>query len=123
MFAGLALLLVAVGLYGMLNGMVMRRTSEIGVRLALGATRARIGWMLARETVAILSVGTLAGVAGHAAIARVVRAELFGVTPTDMSAVLAAVALLIAVAVVAVGLPAWRATRIQPAEALRQDYA
>ena len=123
LFAGLALLLVAVGLYSMLNGMVVRRTSEIGVRLALGASRAHILWMLARETFAMLGAGTLAGVAGHAAVARIVRAELFGVTPTDVTAAIAAVALLIAVAVVAAGLPAWRATRIQPAEALRQDYA
>lgn len=122
-FSGLALLLVAVGLYGMLSGLVVRRTGEIGVRMALGANRARIGWMLARETTAMLAAGIIAGVAGHVAVARVVQAQLFGVMPTDAAAPLAAIALFVTVAVVAVGVPAWRATRIAPAEALRQDYA
>jgi predicted permease len=121
-FAGLALLLMAVGLYGMLNGIVVRRTSEIGVRMALGADRKRIGWMLARETLVILAVGIAAGIAGELALGRVVRAELFGVTSTDATAVVGAVGLLLAVSVVAVGIPARRAMRIQPSEALRQDY-
>jgi putative ABC transport system permease protein len=122
-FAALALLLVAIGLYGMLNGVVVRRTSEIGVRMALGADRARIGWMLAKEAGAILAIGVAAGVAGHIATGRAVRSELFGVMPTDASPIVAAVGLLALVALVAVGVPARRATRIQPAEALRQDYA
>jgi ABC-type antimicrobial peptide transport system permease subunit len=122
-FAGLALLLVAIGLYGMLNGVVVRRTSEIGVRMALGADRGRIGWMLVREAGAVLAIGTAAGVAGHIATGRAVRSELLGVMPTDAIPIAAAVGLLAVVAVVAVGVPAWRATRIQPADALRQDYA
>ncbi len=122
-FSALALLLVAVGFYGMLNAAVARRTSEIGVRMALGASRVRIGWMLARETSLVLAVGVIAGAAGHSIVARLVRAELFDVMPTDIASVVTAIGLLIAVAVVAVGLPAWRATRIQPTEALRQDYA
>jgi putative ABC transport system permease protein len=122
-FAGVALLLVAIGLYGMLNGVVVRRTSEIGVRMALGADRSRIGWMLAREAAAILAIGIAAGVAGHIATGRAVRSELFGVMPNDPTPIVAAVGLLALVAVAAVGVPAWRATRIQPAEALRQDYA
>ena len=123
-FAGLALLLVAIGLYGMLNGVVVRRTSEIGVRMALGADRIRIGWMLAREAGAILAIGIAAGVAGHIATGRTVQmSELFGVMPTDATPIVAAVGLLALVAVAAIGVPAWRATRIQPSEALRQDYA
>jgi hypothetical protein len=122
-FGGLALLLVAIGLYGMLNGVVARRTSEIGVRMALGANRARIGWMLATETATILAIGIAAGVVGHIAIGRAVRSELLGVVPTDATPIVAAVALLAVVALIAIGVPAWRATRIQPAEALRQDYA
>jgi predicted permease len=122
-FAGLALLLVAIGLYGMLSGVVARRTSEIGVRMALGADRRRIGWMLATEAGAILAIGIAAGVAGHIATGRAVRSELLGVMPNDPTPIVAAVGLLALVAVAAVGVPAWRATRIQPAEALRQDYA
>jgi predicted permease len=121
-FAGLSLLLVAIGLYGMLNGVVVRRTSEIGVRMALGADRGRIGWMLARETMATLTIGIGAGVAGHVATGRAVRAELFGVMPTDATPIVAAVGLMALVALVAIGLPAWRAMRIHPAEALRQEY-
>lgn len=122
-FGALALMLVAIGLYGMLNAVVVRRTSEIGVRMALGGDRRRIGWMLAREAAAILAFGIAAGIAGHLATARAVRSELFGVVPTAASPVLAAIGLLVVVAAVAVGVPAWRATRIHPAEALRQDYA
>ena len=122
-FAGLALLLVAIGLYAMLNGVVVRRTSEIGVRMALGADRARIGWLLAKEAGAILAIGIAAGVAGHIATGRAIRSELFGVMPTDATPIVAAIGLLAFVALVAVGVPALRATRIQPADALRQDYA
>jgi ABC-type antimicrobial peptide transport system permease subunit len=91
--------------------------------MALGADRGRIGWMLVREAGAVLAIGTAAGVAGHIATGRAVRSELLGVMPTDAIPIAAAVGLLAVVAVVAVGVPAWRATRIQPADALRQDYA
>jgi ABC-type antimicrobial peptide transport system permease subunit len=122
-FGGLALLLLAVGLYGMLNAMVVRRTTEIGIRMALGAARNRIVWMIARETLTVLSVGVGLGVAGHIAAARLIQSQLFGVEPSDLTAAVAAVLALIGIATVAVWLPARRAARIDPTEALRHDYA
>lgn len=120
-FGGLALLLVAVGLHGMLNGMVVRRTAEIGVRLALGAPRARIAWMVSLETFWVVSVGLLLGLAGYDVASRLVRSQLFGVAPADpISAAWAALALL-AVAGMAVWMPVRRAIRIEPTEALREE--
>jgi predicted permease len=122
-FGGLALMLLAVGLYGMLNAIVVRRTPEIGIRMALGAGRPRIAGMIARETVAVLVVGAVLGLAGHATAARLIRGQLFGVEPWDPTAAVATIAGLIVVAAVAVWLPARRATRIEPSAALRHDLA
>jgi hypothetical protein len=120
-FGGLALLLVAVGLYGMLNAMVVRRTTELGIRMALGAARRRIGWMLARETLIVLTVGVGLGIAGHLASARLLQSQLFGVEPSDPVAAGAAVLGLVLSAAVAVWLPARRATRVDPMVALRWE--
>ena len=122
-FGGLALLLVAIGVFGMLNGIVVRRTTEIGVRMALGASRRGIAWMLARETVILLIVGLSIGVAGHLLAGRLIQSELFGVGPSDLYAAAAAVVSLLVISTVAVWAPARRATRIDPAEALRYDDA
>jgi predicted permease len=122
-FGGLALLLLAVGLYGMLNAMVVRRTAEIGVRMALGARRSQIAWMIARETFVVIGVGAAVGLAGHAATARLISSQLFGVQPSDPAAAAGAVAALIVIAAIAVWLPARRAVRVQPSDALRHDYA
>jgi ABC-type antimicrobial peptide transport system permease subunit len=118
-FGGLALLLLAVGLYGMLNAMVVRRTTEIGIRMALGAARRRIAWMLARETLVVLTVGVGLGIAGHLASAQLIQSQLFGVEPSDPAAAGAAVTGLVLIAAIAVWLPARRATRVDPMVALR----
>jgi ABC-type antimicrobial peptide transport system permease subunit len=118
-FGGLALLLLAVGLYGMLNAMVVRRTTEIGIRMALGAARRRIAWMLARETLAVLMLGAGLGLAGHLQSARFIQSQLFGVEPSDPAAAGAAVTGLVLIAAVAVWLPARRATNVDPMVALR----
>jgi ABC-type antimicrobial peptide transport system permease subunit len=118
-FGGLALLLLAVGLYGMLNAMVVRRTTEIGIRMALGAARRRIAWMLARETLVVLMVGVGLGIAGHLASAQLIQSQLFGVEPSDPTAAGAAVTGLVVIAAVAVWLPARRATKVDPMVALR----
>jgi ABC-type antimicrobial peptide transport system permease subunit len=120
-FGGLALMLVAIGLYGMLNTMVVRRTPEIGVRMALGAARSRIAWMIVRETFLVLSIGVGLGVTGHIAAARLVRSQLFGVEPSDPTAPIAAVLGLVAIALIAVWPPARRATLLDPMCALRSE--
>jgi ABC-type antimicrobial peptide transport system permease subunit len=122
-FGGLALLLLGIGMYGMLNAMVVRRTTEIGIRMALGADRRQLVWMVSRETLTVLGVGIAVGVLGQWAAARAIQNQLFGVGPTDPSVTAFAMGTLLAVAAVAVWLPARRATRIEPTEALRHDYA
>ncbi len=122
-FGGLGLLLLGVGCYGMLHGMVVRRTTEIGVRIALGASRARIVRMLAAETMTILGTGLALGLAGYLAAGRAIRSELFGITAFNATTTSAAIALLVGIAALAVGLPAYRATLIEPSEALRYDQS
>jgi ABC-type antimicrobial peptide transport system permease subunit len=101
--------------------MVVRRTTEIGIRMALGAARRRIAWMLARETLVVLTVGVGLGIAGHLASARLLQSQLFGVEPSDPVAAGAAVLGLVLSAAVAVWLPARRATRVDPMVALRWE--
>ena len=120
-FGGLALLLLAVGLYGMLNAMVVRRTTEIGIRMALGAARRQIVWMLARQTLVILTVGVGLGIAGHLVSARLIQSQLFGVEPSDPTATGLAVLGLMLIAAVALCVPARRATSVDPMVALRCD--
>ncbi len=120
-FATMGALLAATGLFGMTAFLVTQRTREIGVRMALGATPERIlRWALghaARWTTA----GLLAGLGASLALARVLRALLFGVTPGDPLTTGAALALLGAVALIAAGVPARRASRLDPMETLRAD--
>jgi ABC-type antimicrobial peptide transport system permease subunit len=118
-FGALALLLLGIGLYGMLNAMVVRRTPEIGIRMALGADRRQLVWMASRETLTVMCTGTALGVLGHLAAARAIQNQLFGVEPTDVFVTASAIGALLAVAALAVLLPARRAMRIEPTEALR----
>ncbi len=97
------------------------RTQEIGIRMALGAARHRIAWMLARETLIVLMVGVGLGIAGHLAAAQLIQSQLFGVEPSDPTAAAAAVAGLALIAAVAVWLPARRATKVDPMVALRWE--
>jgi predicted permease len=120
-FGGLALVLVAIGLYGMLNTMVVKRTTEIGVRMALGAARTQIAWMIAREIFVVVFLGVSLGVTGHMVAARLVQSQLFGIEPSDPTAAAGAVFGLIAVAAVAVWAPARRATLLDPMTALRNE--
>ena len=122
-FGGLALLLLGVGLYGMLNTMVVRRTPEIGIRMALGAEARQLVWMVSRETLVVLGLGIALGLLGHGLAARAIRTQLFGVEPTDALVAVSAIGSLLVVAARAVWLPARRATRIEPTEALRYDSA
>ncbi len=120
-FAALALLLASVGLYGVVSHSVVRRTKELGVRLALGAAAGDIVWLVVRETLVWLAIGITIGAAVSAAAGRLVASQLFGVTPRDPASLFAAAVILVAIAVAASLIPALRAIRIHPTVALRAD--
>ncbi len=120
-FAGLALLLAAIGLYGVVAQGVARRTHEIGIRVALGAARRDVLWLLVRETLVRLAVGLALGLAAAAAARQVLASRLFGVTATDPASLALAVAVLAVVAIATTLLPAAGALRIDPARALRAE--
>jgi ABC-type antimicrobial peptide transport system permease subunit len=119
LFAGIALLLAAVGLYGVLAYLVTQRTREIGVRLALGAQRQNVLSLIISQGMKLALAGVAIGVAAALALTRVLRSLLYGITTTDPATFAVVFALLIAVAFLACWLPAWRAARIEPMEALR----
>ena len=120
-FGGLALLLTAVGLYGVMAYIVTRRTHEIGIRMALGASPPSILRMVMRDVAGLLAAGICAGIVGAHWITRLVQKLLFGVTAHDAVAIAGAVALLAAVALAAGYLPARRAMRVDPMVALRYE--
>jgi predicted permease len=120
-FSFVALLLSAVGLYGVLASGVRRQTHEIGVRVALGATPHHIRRLVLAQLVGVVGIGLLAGLAGALAAARLLRSMLFDVSPVDPLTLVGTCVLLLAVATVAAYLPARRAARIDPVEALRAE--
>jgi len=120
-FGGVALLLAAVGIYGVLSYAVVRRTSEIGVRMALGAGRGRVLAMVLRDSMAPVVVGTAAGVVGAAALTRLMSGMLYEVSATDPATIGAVVALLTGVALAPSYIPARRAARVDPMVALRAE--
>jgi putative ABC transport system permease protein len=119
MFAALALLLAAVGIYGVMSYAVARRTSEIGIRMALGANRADISWLVARQALKLVLAGAAFGMAGAVALSRLLSTVLFEVSPLDPVTFLATPLFLVAVALLATWLPARHAARIDPLRALR----
>ena len=120
LFAGLALLLSAVGLYGVVAFAVRQRTQEFGIRMALGATSGNVALLVLRQGLGLAAAGLTLGIPAIAA-SRLLSSLLFGVTTTN-PAVLASVALLLtAVTLAACWIPAWRATQIRPTEALRAE--
>ena len=120
-FAGLATLLAAVGLYGVLAYSVAQRTPEIGVRLALGADAARIRRMVFRHVGQLMLVGVAVGLAGAVVLGRLAASILFRVESLDAPVMSAATAVVVAVALAAAMVPALRASRIDPAVALRAE--
>src|SRR5262249_43458166 len=120
-FGGLALLLACLGLYGLMAYAVARRTAEIGIRMALGAGRRRITWLVLRETLWLMLAGGAAGVPLAAWLSRYAKSLLFGVTPTDPFVLAGSVIALIVVAAVAALVPARRATSVDPIVALRYE--
>ena len=120
-FAAVALLLAGLGLYGVLAYTVAQRTREIGVRMALGARPIQALVLVARESLAVVGVGVLLGIAGALASARMITGLLFGIGPADPLALLGAALVLGAVSLVATLLPARRAARVDPVVALRAE--
>jgi predicted permease len=120
-FGLLAGLLATIGLYGVMSYMVERRRSEIGIRMALGAGRGEVVRMIMREAATLLAVGLIVGTISAIAAARSAGALLFGLQPGDPATLGTAVAALGAVAMLASYLPALRASRLEPTEALREE--
>jgi len=120
-FAAFALLLAAVGLYGVLSYLVTQSTRDIGVRVALGARPGDIVGMVVRQGMELSAVGILAGLAGAAALTRVMASLLFGVSATDVATFAAVPGILALVAFAATAIPALRATRVDPIVALREE--
>ncbi len=117
----LALLLTAVGLYGILAYTVARRTGEIGIRMALGAQQPSVIWLVVREAMGHTAAGMAAGVAAVLATSRAVRSLLFDVQPNDPATIAAAVGILMLICLLAAALPARRASKLDPMEALREE--
>ena len=120
-FAGLALLLASLGIYGVLANAVAQQTQEIGIRVALGATSFNVMWMVLRRALALMGIGLAIGVAGALALTRTMAGLLFEVRPTDVTSFAGAITSLALVALVASLVPTWRATRVDPIVALRAE--
>jgi putative ABC transport system permease protein len=120
-FAGLALLMAAVGIYGVISFAVTQRTHEVGIRMALGADRRAVLRMILRDGVGLAVVGVAIGLLGAALATPLMGDLLFAVSPRDALAFGAGVVTLLAAAGLASWLPAYRATRISPVEALRHE--
>jgi len=120
-FAALAMLLAAVGIYGVMNYAVAQRTREIGIRMSLGAGRSEIMRMVLSQGLKQALVGVLAGVVAAALLARLMVHMLFAVEPTDPVTFVGVSAVLVATALAAIAIPARRATRIEPVVALRTE--
>jgi ABC-type antimicrobial peptide transport system permease subunit len=119
--AGLALLLAAIGTYGVLSYMVAERRREIGIRMALGANQGTVLRQVMNQGLLLTTVGIGAGLAGAFALNRLIASLLFGVQPTDPATIGAVVATIAVVAIVACCIPAWRASRLDPNVVLRDD--
>jgi len=120
-FGLLALLLACIGLYGILSYGVASRTNEIGIRMAIGAGRREVFWLILRESLLLVVVGVVVGLPIIFAVTRLASSLLFGLTPTDPVSLFVAALLMLLVALVAGYLPSRRATRVDPLVALRTD--
>ena len=120
-FAGLALLLTSIGLYGVIAHSVQQRAREIGIRMSLGAARAGVLWMILRDCLTVVAIGIAAGAPLGYWLSGTVRAQLFDVSPHDPATATGAVVVLVLVAMLAGYLPARRASRVDPVVALRHE--
>ena len=120
-FAALALLLAALGTYSVIAYSVAQRTYEIGIRIALGARRSAVLWMVLRRTAVLAGIGVAIGLGAALATTRVLATALFEIKPGDPSTLTAVAVLIMVTALVAGLVPAFRATRVDPLAAIRQD--
>jgi putative ABC transport system permease protein len=119
--AGVAMLLAALGIYGVLSYSVKQRTREIGIRVALGGTPDTIVRLIGRQWVGLVGAGLVVGLVGALSLTRLIAGLLYQVEPTDPMVLVGAMLLLASVALVAYLLPAWRATRVDPVRVLNQE--
>jgi predicted permease len=120
-FAGLALLLAALGIYGVISYGVAQRVRELGIRIALGATNEKILTLVLREGLALVAVGLVVGIVGAVALTRLLSSMLYGVQPTDAPTLVLVPVTLVITAVAATYLPARRAARVDPVIAMRSE--
>ena len=120
-FAAAALVLLAIGLVGLLTFRVQQRTTEIGVRLALGATGRQVIWLVLQHPLRLAIAGLAAGIMLSLATTGLLRSLLFGLSPTDISTLAGAAAAVVLLVTASACIPAWRASRLDPVVALRQD--
>jgi len=121
LFAGLAVFLAAVGLYGVISYSVTRRTHEFGLRIALGAHRASLLMLVLRQGLFLSLIGVAIGVAAALGLTRLLASQLYGISPTDPATFAVVSLVLIAVAMLASYIPARRATKVDPMVALRHE--
>jgi putative ABC transport system permease protein len=120
-FAGVALVLAAIGIYGVMSYAVTARTQEMGVRLAIGAQRRDVIWLVLGQVVRLSALGLTIGIVVVVAAGRALEGLLFGVRAADPATIATVTLVLGAVALIAAWAPAWRASRIDPIQALRYE--
>jgi ABC-type antimicrobial peptide transport system permease subunit len=122
-FGALALLLACIGLYGVMAYRVARRTREIGIRIAIGASARQqsVVWMMVREMLLLVTIGAALGTLASLGVNRFIAAQLFGVTPRDPAAIVVALSVLGCMTLIAGYVPARHASRIDPVKALRAE--
>jgi putative ABC transport system permease protein len=121
LFAAVALVLALVGIYGVLSNIVAQRTHEIGVRIALGASKSRVLTMVMKEMLWVVSLGVGIGLAGAFALGRVLSSLLYGVSPTDTNTFVGVTLSLVAAALAAAHIPARKAASVEPIQTLRYE--
>jgi putative ABC transport system permease protein len=120
-FAGLSLLLATVGLYGVLSYLVTQRTPEIGIRMALGAERERVLRLMLLDGLRPALIGLALGIGASVAVTRLIRSVLYGTSPLDPTVFVLVIVTLLLSSTAACLVPAWRAARINPMDALRAE--
>jgi predicted permease len=120
-FAAFAVLLTALGLYGVLNFNVIGRTQELGLRMALGARRIDILWIVLRKVLVLWGIGTVVAIPPPYGLGRLVSSQLYGVVPYNLGVAVSVIFVMGTIAILSAWLPAWRAAKVDPMEAMRYE--